>query len=159
MDQKTVLNTFRYEDGNLFYKNNVSAKQKAQAKAGYIDKKKGYVRVYFDNKLFYLHRIIFLMHYGYCPEIIDHIDRNGLNNKIENLRPASRAQNQFNSKQMVNNTSGHKNVFWCKRANRWIVKFNINNKQIQCGMFKCINEAIDHAKICRNKYHKDFAVC
>lgn len=50
-----------------------------------------------DNKKLHVHRVIFFLEYGYHPEIIDHIDRNHLNNHISNLRPSDRCLNRLNS--------------------------------------------------------------
>lgn len=51
-----------------------------------------------DGRLFTMkyHRAIWLWHHGYLPEMLDHINRNRTDNRIENLRPCTRSQNFAN---------------------------------------------------------------
>lgn len=60
------------------------------------------------KKRYYAHRIIWELHNGTIPvgACIDHIDGDGLNNKIDNLRAVSLSKNQRNSKLDKRNTTG-----------------------------------------------------
>lgn len=112
---------FEYKDGELFWKTDrARGKVKAGSKAGGVTSS-GYGRLMIGYKEYALHRIIFMMHYGYIPKVVDHIDGNPLNNCIENLREASAQTNQYNRKLGKNNTSGCKNVSFNKRHNLWQV--------------------------------------
>jgi hypothetical protein len=53
--------------------------------------------------------------------IIDHIDRNPSNNRIENLRAAGHSLNVVNSRTRQCNTSGRTGVYWYKRLSTWRV--------------------------------------
>ncbi|WWT39873.1 putative HNH endonuclease [Microcystis phage Mwe-JY08] len=59
---------------------------------------RGYVQVWAWGRLYLAHRIVWKMHHGDEPAILDHIDGDPANNRIENLRPASQVQNQANRK-------------------------------------------------------------
>ena len=96
------------------------------------------------------------MHYGYIPQIVDHIDGNTLNNKIENLRAVSLNQNQHNRGIDKRNKSGFKNVAWCKRTKKWQVSLAVNNKSMAFGRFSDIELADLVAQEARDKYHKEF---
>ena len=71
----------------------------------------------------YLHcRIVWAYHFGDPGEMeIDHIDGDRSNDRIENLRLATRTQNQWNIGTNAQNTSGHKGVSWYKRLGKWRV--------------------------------------
>lgn len=60
----------------------------------------GYAVCKIDGRFYKAHRIIYTMHYGTIPPtlVIDHIDRNKLNNKIDNLRAVTVHQNIRNSR-------------------------------------------------------------
>lgn len=87
---------------------------------------RGYSRVEINNKAHACYRIVWELHYGPVPEGvgIDHIDKNPSNNKIENLRLCTRAQNMHNRGMFKNNTTGVKCLF--KEGTRWrgIVQLN-----------------------------------
>ena len=147
---------FEYKDGNLYWKIRLSNSVRVGDKAGNITKK-GYVTVRINRKLLYLHRLIYIFHYGNIKDQIDHIDGNGLNNKIENLRQATRQQNNQNARKRSDNTSKHKGVSWSKAANKWISYVNINGKPKHLGCFTDIELAAFVAEEARNKYHGEFA--
>jgi hypothetical protein len=146
---------FDYKDGELYWKQS-KGNSKAGCKAGTIDKINKYCYVKINNKRYQLHRIIFLYHHGYQPIIIDHIDGNGLNNKIENLREATATENQYNSKIRKDNTSGIKGVNWNKIEKKWHVKFQVNGKSKFFGRYYDLNVAKFVCETMRHKYHNKF---
>jgi len=95
------------------------------------------------------------MHTGLNPEIVDHIDRNPSNNIFENLRAATRQQNNSNSGIRKDNTSGVKGVTW--HNNRWDVRVGFNKKRIHLGCFEDLELAELVAEMGREKYHGAFA--
>jgi hypothetical protein len=67
----------------------------------------------------------------------DHIDRNTLNNKKENLREANNSQNTRNSNKFSRKcTSKYKGVSWSTKSNKWQAGISFNNKDIYLGTFK-----------------------
>lgn len=81
---------------------------------------KGYVKVQVTRgHIVQAHRIIFLAAHGWEPEQIDHINRNRSDNRIENLRATTVAENRRNS--APNTGRKCKGVYFNKRRNRWRV--------------------------------------
>jgi hypothetical protein len=101
----------------------------------------GYRVVNFKQRRIAIHRLVFLWHYGYFPSEIDHIDGNPLNNRIENLRPASHADNCKNMKIYKSNTSGFKGVSFHKATGKWAAGIRLCGKWTHLGLFDDINEA------------------
>ncbi len=64
---------------------------------------------------------------------VDHIDGNGLNNQLANLRLATKSQNLRNSKLNKRNTTGYKGVK--KSGNGWQARINFNKKEINLGSY------------------------
>jgi hypothetical protein len=65
----------------------------------------------------------------------DHVNRNGLDNRRINLRPATASQNTANRGRQSNNTSGYKGVVWGKRISKWIARIQVDGKQTYLGFF------------------------
>ncbi len=138
LTQKLVRKLFKYDDGNLFWK---IIKGKRTIDIVGTNNGKGYLRVWIGKKQYYIHRIIWLYHYGYNTENhIDHIDQNKLNNRIENLREVSQQCNMRNSKLACNNTSGIKGVNF--HANKWRAKIAVNKKHYYLGIFNDFDDAV-----------------
>lgn len=152
--QEQAHSLFEYKDGLLYWKirpkNSRSVKENMEAgsKSGH-----GYKKVTTKGKTFYTHQIIFLMQHGYIPKLIDHIDGNPNNNKINNLRESNKSLNACNSKLPSHNTSGTKGVVWGKRENKWIARVQINKKVIHLGTFNDLELASLVADEGRILYH------
>jgi hypothetical protein len=127
---------FDYIDGNLFWKIKPSLAVNIGDKAGTITSN-GYVVVRYQNKKTMVHRIIFSMFHGFVPKEIDHINRIKTDNRIENLRPATRSENNLNKIAQKNSKSGIKNVSWHKASNKWVVQY----KGKHHGCFVDLDEA------------------
>jgi hypothetical protein len=117
----------------------------------------GYINVGFKRKYYAAHRLVFLLNHGFLPEVVDHIDGDPTNNKISNLRAATKSTNALNRGPRVDNKLGIKNVCWSKLRKKWVVNININKKKTQIGYFEDLELAELVAIEARNKYHGEFA--
>ena len=100
---------------------------------------KFYAAISFNGKQTLLHRYILKPQQG---EIIDHIDRNPLNNTRQNLRIATFQLNSLNRNMQKNNTSGVVGVSYAKDRNKWTSQIKVNNKTISLGHFLKKEDAI-----------------
>ena len=89
--------------------------------------------------------------------VIDHIDRNGLNNQRNNLRDSTRSQNNANRGLNKNNTSGYKGVCWNKQKQKWHARIRVNYKYVQLGLFDNIKDAARAYNKAALKYFGEFA--
>ena len=153
--QKYLLEDFEYKDGELYWKKKGFSRTIGK-KVGNFDKY-GYLRMHYRYKTVFIHRLVFLMHHGYLPKILDHIDGNKTNNKIENLREANLFQNSANSKIPKTNTTGVKGVSWRKREQRYFAVCRVNGKQHEIGRFQVLDDAAKAVKEFREKHHGEFA--
>ena len=129
-----VLSAFDYQDGNLIRKSG-RVNEIGQI-AGCVHKGTGYIHVKIKAKSFKAHRLVFLYHNGFLPEFVDHIDGDKANNRIENLRAATKEENCRNQKIRSTNKSGCKGVKWVKCKNKWQVEVCRNYKQINFGYYE-----------------------
>lgn len=146
---------FEYKDGAIFWKK-ARKGTKAGDAAGYINKS-GYLATQINGKRYKNHGIIYIMHYGNIKYEIDHIDKNPLNNNIENLRDVTKSQNQWNKSKSSNNSSGFKNVWLDKKTNKWAVSVQKHRKSYWGGYFDDIDQANIAAIKLRQDLHESFA--
>jgi hypothetical protein len=103
-----------------------------------------------------VHRVVWIMAYGSLPkEDIDHIDGNPQNNRLENLRAASRSDNSCNSGLPINNTSGAKNVWWCNTWKRWFAQVKHKGIVKKSG-HATFEAAVEAARQLREEMHGEF---
>jgi hypothetical protein len=91
---------------------------------------------------------------GEDPIEIDHIDGDGTNNKWDNLRNATSAQNNHNRKMSSRNKSGVKGVFWETSRKRWRAAIG---PQSWVARFKTFEEAVAAVNAKRAEMHGEFA--
>ena len=102
-----------------------------------------------DTTIF-MHRVINKTETGLFT---DHINRNKLDNRKENLRTVTNTQNQLNKGLQKNNTSGVVGVSWQKPNNSWWVRIYVNKIQYSCGCYKELEHAILARKRAEELYY------
>ena len=109
----------------LIYNNGKVFSKKSKRFLKDVIKKNGYKQIsLFRNgqkKSFLVHRLVGI-YYLSNPEnkpTIDHINRNKSDNRIENLRWATKYEQEENKGNQNNNTSGHKGISYCKTYKKW----------------------------------------
>lgn len=117
----------------------------AGKEAGAIDKN-GYRRIWLDGRLYRAHRLAWMVCHGDWPaKFIDHINGNRLDNRIINLRDATKSDNCRNTAIPKSNKSGVLGVSWRERDKRWIAQIRHGEKVIHLGSFTDFDAAV----ICR----------
>ena len=93
-----------------------------------------------DKKTYTIHRLV-AQEFVPKPEaghklVVDHIDRNKLNNQVSNLRYVSYSQNNINSgKRSGITTSKYKGVSWNTRCRKWRAKLKKDRLEIYLGSY------------------------
>lgn len=101
-------------------------------------------------------RIIFYSVHGKCPLIVDHIDRNRLNNSILNLREVTRAQDGANKSVPRDNRSGYTGVYFNSQRQKWMACISANLRSYHLGSFETKDEAIAARREAVIKYHGEY---
>ena len=156
LTQDRVRELFEYHDGQLIRKITAGSFGVKGTIAGTM-RPDGKITVGIDGRMVLIHRVIFLWHHGHMPTYIDHKDLNKLNNRIGNLRPATKAENGRNRSKQRNNTSGHKGVTWDKSRSKWTAAIVVNQKRIYLGRFEDLNIAAKAYAEAAVRYHGEFA--
>jgi len=121
----------------------------------HINKKNGYKKYVFSifKKIYILSRVVYKAHNpewditdNGATNKIDHINRNSLDNRIENLRVLTQQQNRFNT--------GAKGYIWNEQCNKWRAYIKVNKKTINIGYFTEEADARQAYLTAKEKYHK-----
>lgn len=156
--QQAITDCFEYRDGLLYWKgiSHPNKQHLLNKPAGSIHKT-GYRHITWKGKPQKAHRLIFMLHYGYLPPEVDHINGDRADNRIENLRPATRSENQCNRGALASNTSGYPGVTWHKHSKAWYVRVMKDGKSKIIGYFKDLELAGLVSAEARSLYHGAYA--
>jgi hypothetical protein len=100
-----------------------------------------YLHIGIQGAIFKAHRLVWVHVRGEpVPDIVDHIDHDPLNNRIENLRAATMSQNRANSFGRKNNLSGVKGVY-ATPLGTFMAKTRHKGQDVYLGTFATKDEA------------------
>jgi len=117
-----------------------------------------YIEILAKGKLYKAHRLAWLYVYGEFPQNeLDHINNNTEDNRISNLREATRFENTRNTRTPSTNKSGYKGVYFNEVNNRWVAQISCNGIQYYLGSFCVKEQAAEAVRAKREELHKEFA--
>jgi HNH endonuclease/AP2 domain len=161
-DQLRALVSYDPETGHFTWKPRGIAKwdpKYAGKRAGHLNTTWGYWYITLKRVgSFRANRLAWFYMTGSWPgETVDHRDGNPLNDRFENLRMATRSQNQHNRLQQKNNKSGTMGINWRESKQRWRAYLSVMGKQTHVGYFRTKEEAIEARQAAAQKYYGEFA--
>jgi hypothetical protein len=117
-----------------------------------------YRLVQIDGRRYKAHRLVWFYVHGRWPRaMIDHIDGNGLNNALANLREANHAENGRNRGANTNSKSGIKGVRWHARTRKWVAEITVNRAIKYLGCFEDQADACAAYRAAAEEHHGEFA--
>lgn len=157
-----IKQELRYEDGALYWRRSGSGRK--MARAGFVRKRETGARgIRIDGRTYSEHSVIWAMHHGRLPqyphEEIDHINCDVTDNRIENLRLATKKQNQRNKGATSRNSVGYKGVTFCRQTKRYRAMIRVDGEKHpkHLGRFDTPIEAAKAYRNAAKKHHGEFA--
>jgi hypothetical protein len=157
-DKDTGLFTWRSRDRDWFKSQrsfNIWNNRFAGVMAGNVRKDvTGYpaLRISVLGKSWQAHRLAFLWMDEALPKQVDHLNRDSLDNRWNNLAASSAKENMKNLSMMRNNTSGVTGVSWDKSTGKWKAVVSVDGKRKHLGYFIALGEATQVVKTFKAAY-------
>ena len=136
VSREFILENFAYDNGLLLRKRTTGNTRKN----GIWGIMHGYRRIKIRGELFQVHRIIWIMHNGYIPPrmVVDHISRDRLDNRIENLRVVEYRENCLNSSR----SDAEMRCVYLQKNGKFKVEPRIFGRKVWGGQFETVDDAI-----------------
>ena len=127
--------------GIFRWKINSANQVKSGMVAGYVGSY-GYINIRIKGRSYKAHRLAWLWVHGRFPaNEIDHINHDRADNRIANLRLATRLDNTRNNSRHRHNTSGVNGVHFNKKSGKWVAYISVRKKKRHLGRFCTLDEA------------------
>jgi hypothetical protein len=137
---KSLL-TYDPDTGEFCWRAATAIRTKVGSVAGTVSNR-GYTRIQIDRRIYLAHRLAWLYTYGEWPKgVVDHINQNKSDNRLNNLRDVSLSVNARNCKLQKNNSSGYKGVSYWTHRRKWAAQIRTEGKNKLLGMFDTPTEA------------------
>lgn len=130
-DADTGIFTRRVHSGN------VAPGKIAGSRSGH-----GYIQIRVNGVKYVAHRLAWLFVYGAWPSAeLDHVNLDKADNRIRNLREATREQNSWNTPAYKSNSSGKKGVSFSQKMGKWQAQIRLDKKPEHLGYYDTIEAA------------------
>lgn len=119
---------------------------------------KGYSIISIFGSNYKAHRLAYLIVTGnWPPSEIDHKNHVRNDNRWENIRPVSCAENRKNVSRDARNTSGTVGVHWLRHSKKWRAQIGINGVRRHLGMFSSKEDAVATRRLAEalHGYHEN----
>lgn len=145
------------ETGSLSWSFDEAVKPHVRGKPAFTSKgNHGYRQTNYRGVVMLAHRVIMAMQTGEWPVQVDHINGDKTDNRAENLRNVTQAENRRNARKPSNNKSGFNGVSWDRANKKWVARIKtLDGKYANLGRFETIQDAINARILAsgENGYH------
>lgn len=138
MTQDEARTCFEYRDGFMYWKQRGKGRQLGRPIG---NQRTGYGRIRVNGRTYPTHSLIWLYHFGSLPELLDHVNLDKYDNRVENLRVATTQQNGANRPLNRNNTSGFRGVSFYGPRQKYRAMLGLNGSAVLLGYFNTAKEA------------------
>jgi hypothetical protein len=157
-EQLRSMLSYDPETGEFIWMVKPNGRVNAGVIAGSILNNRGYRLIGIHGRRLLAHRLAWLYTFGRWPSSeIDHINGNRRDNRISNLREASKSENQSNRGPNKNNTSGFKGVKFHKKTSKWQAQITKDRKRYNLGLFHTPEAAHVAYESAAKKFYGEFA--
>lgn len=156
MTPELISELFEYRSGGLYWRVKLHRGMVVGSRAGNLNPTHNYRTIRVFGKNYREHRLIFLWFHGWLPDIVDHINGDTTDNRVDNLRAASGSENQYNRKVNNNNSSGYKGISWESGLQKWRAQIRWNKQRKIIGRYNTIGEAVVALSKAREQLHGVF---
>jgi len=159
MDQRYLKSVLKYSCDTGLFKWQIVTNSRIHIGmvAGTKNHPSGYVYIFIDKIKYLAHRLAWLYVHGEFPQnCIDHINGVKSDNRIINLRDATRMENSCNRGKNKNNTSGFKGVSFYKNSKKYHAEIRGNGKRKRLGCFTCPKAAHEAYRKAAKEMHQNF---
>ena len=149
---------FEYRNEKLYWK--ITPGQRARAGSEVeCSPSHEYMQVQYKGKRQGIHRIVWEMACGPIPDgyYVDHVNGDRSDNRVDNLRLATKAENNWNASKRKDNTSGLKGVYWKRQIQKWGACICVFGKQKHLGFFLTAEDAYQTRVEAERFYFGEFA--
>ena len=143
LTQERLREVLRYCPATGLFTWSTPGKGRVVGKVAGCTSKVGYTVIRIDGRLYQAHRLAILYIYGRWPDHdVDHKNGERTDNRLENLRCATRGENLQNQRQAKPfNRSGLIGATWSSQAGKWVSRIHVNGKQMHLGTFDSAEDA------------------
>ena len=144
MKYKDIIQYFKYKDGTLWktaWQRSDGKSYQARIVSVKNNTSTGYCKIGFNNKTEYYHRVVWILANGDIPDgfVIDHINGDKLDNRLENLRAVP---HYINSNNKTHHRNGRLVGCWFDEKNKkWIVRPRIRDERFYVGLYETEHDA------------------
>jgi hypothetical protein len=156
MNQARLQELFNYDPETGWFTNRYSRGRAGIGERAGSPSGHGYRKIVVDYDKFYEHQLAWLYIHGKFPGEIDHINGDGCDNRIANLRLCTRSENNFNSLRPTGE-SGLRGAYLDKRNLKWYSQIQIGRQVKFLGMFDSAEEAHEAFMAAVENLHGNFA--
>jgi hypothetical protein len=130
----------------------------AGSRAGSIETRSGYRRIKLNGKMYTEHRLVWFYVHGVWPTgVIDHINHDRSDNRIQNLRDVTHKENMLNKKALTTSITGHQGIWFNQKTSRYVAEITKDGKKVYQKSFTTANLAIEarEAKLKQLGFHEN----
>ena len=153
MTQEKLKQLLHYnpDNGSITWKTTRNGRVKIGQEAGTLHPS-GYIYIRINNNGHAAHRVAWLYIHGNIPEYIDHINHNRSDNKLANLRIATKQDNARNRTISTTNIHGCFGIYFESDRGKWTARITAEGKHKRIGRYKTKEEAIQARRDAEIKY-------
>lgn len=129
-------------NGFLIWISNLHSKRVVpKSRAGSLNKK-GYRDITLYSTSYKEHHLVWFIHHGYWAKELDHINQIRDDNRIENLREVTKAENARNRKRRKETITGENGIWYNRKTKKYVAEITFNGKKVYQKSFDDPDEAV-----------------